>query len=68
MILYLNMSHSLLTNSLVLSSVHASLRQGWLGVLTWKRAVNKEYLEYKPLWTSLFQLKKNYIPQIGSSR
>ena len=50
-ILYLNMSHPLL---LFLLSVDACLRQGWLGVLSWKRAVNKEYLEEKQLLTCLF--------------
>ena len=36
----------------------AYLRLDWLGVLSWKRAVNKEYLEEKLLGSSLFQHKK----------
>ena len=54
---YSNMSHPLLTLLFSLSVkcsclFDACLRQGWLGVLSWKRAVNKEYLEEKQLLTS----------------
>ena len=65
------MSHQLLT---LLASLFVKcsclFEAGWLGVLSWKRAANKEYLEEKQPLTSLFELegknpKKNYSPHFG---
>ena len=61
------MSHPLQT---LLPSLFVKCSCLLVGVLSLKRAVNKEYLKEKQLLTSLFQLKgknrkKNYSPHFG---